>query len=300
MWRSIIKRNYSQLLQRSLIQVGGPDAAPFLQGLMTNDIHHLEDATNKSLYCMFLNVQGRILHDALIYPFNSSFLIETADQGGKDLLVHLNRYRIRRKVTLSLLDPNVWRVYHVSDESFENRSTDGVQIVSRDPRVKELGWRCVTTNTFQEQLVDGAEIDRYTELRYRLGVSEGAGDLKIASSFPLECNCDYLHGVSFHKGCYIGQELTARTHHTGVVRKRMMPIKFESPPIDGVDIDAPILNEKGANVGKVRALTKNGLYGLGLLRVQQALTASELRIGNLKISTERPAWWPIEAPKEIV
>ena len=72
--------------------------------------------------------------------------------------------------------------------------------------------------------VEGVSLQDYTSFRYRMGLSEGLDDHPFAACFPLESNGDYLHAISFFKGCYIGQELTARTYHTGVVRKRLMPV----------------------------------------------------------------------------
>lgn len=96
-----------------------------------------------------------------------------------------------------------------------------------DPRLNELGWRIFVpknnSSLFPPKDIAISTESSYTKLRYALGVAEGARELPSAACFPLESNGDYLHGVSFHKGCYLGQELTARTHHTGVVRKRIMP-----------------------------------------------------------------------------
>merc|ERR1712198_771277 len=91
----------------------------------------------------------------------------------------------------------------------------------------------------------------YKELRFRLGVGECPSELQSGKALPLESNVDYLHGVSFHKGCYIGQELTARTHHTGVIRKRIMPLIL-STPISSESGPFPgnlILNTAGKDAG---------------------------------------------------
>lgn len=98
-----------------------------------------------------------------------------------------------------------------------------------DPRLNELGWRIFVprekSNSFSPKDIAISTESSYTKLRYALGVAEGVKELPSAACFPLESNGDYLHGISFHKGCYLGQELTARTHHTGVVRKRIMPFR---------------------------------------------------------------------------
>jgi folate-binding protein YgfZ len=100
-----------------------------------------------------------------------------------------------------------------------------------DPRLPQLGWRVLMTKGRTEfptkQVIKVVQDESgYQELRYSVGVAEGAEELPHAGCFPLECNGDYVHGISFQKGCYIGQELTARTHHTGVVRKRIMPFRY--------------------------------------------------------------------------
>jgi folate-binding protein YgfZ len=101
-----------------------------------------------------------------------------------------------------------------------------------DPRLPALGHRLVLP-TGQDPLpllpagCRSCHPATFTSLRYRLGVAEGAAEVPTGKALPLEYNLDYLHGVNFHKGCYIGQELTARTHHTGVIRKRILPLTIE-------------------------------------------------------------------------
>lgn len=99
-----------------------------------------------------------------------------------------------------------------------------------------------------------------------------------------------MNGVSFHKGCYIGQELTARTHHTGVVRKRLMPIIFDKPISVNSSEVADVKDEEKKSVGKLRNIS--GIYGLGLMRVEQAMAAKELTINENICRIEKPSWWP--------
>ncbi|CAN7977174.1 unnamed protein product, partial [Ixodes persulcatus] len=129
------------------------------------------------------------------------------------------------------------------------------------------------------------------KLRYQLGVIEGLGELPTANCFPLEYNADYMSGVSFHKGCYIGQELTARTHHTGVVRKRIMPVVLlDRADGGGVVSDTVVKDGNDKAVGKFRV--HRGQVGLALLRVDEALSAAELFVGSVRLSTVKPGWWP--------
>lgn len=290
-----------QLLKdRAVIKVSGPDAGPFLQGLMTNDIRHLEEETNV-MYCLFLNIQGRILYDSLIYNGlePGTYLIECDVGGVTQLAKHLSMYRVRRKVGIGVDETlRTWVLFQPPPKELE-----GNFVLAKDPRVKELGWRLlVNTETDLSRHVENLEpTTSYRELRYRLGVGEGIGDLPPGTSFPLECNGDYLHGISFHKGCYIGQELTARTYHTGVTRKRLMPVKFhQSPPPDSLKPDSTVTNEANARMGKLRGFIPGSQYALGLLRVQEALSSTALlKVDSNPVCTHRPDWWPLEAPKHI-
>ena len=103
-----------------------------------------------------------------------------------------------------------------------------------------------------------------------------------------------MHGVSFHKGCYIGQELTARTHHTGVVRKRLMPLEFDQPLKTQTE---EILDSEGKSAGKVRNIVGN--VGLGLLKIDQVLSSPSLTVDGVTSKTWKPSWWPIEAKKKL-
>lgn len=167
-----------------------------------------------------------------------------------------------------------------------------------DPRVDLLGYRLIRSADQPPPLhlhnheVEQVTLDQYHVHRHCTGVAEGAAEIPPTKCFPLEYNCDYLHGVSFHKGCYIGQELTARTHHTGVIRKRILPIRFDSLPTTTVDYDTPILNQAGRSVGKIRQT--QGRSGLALIRLKEAFAAESLSCNSVPVTVWRPVWWPQE------
>ena len=104
---------------------------------------------------------------------------------------------------------------------------------------------------------------------------------------------DYLHGVSFHKGCYLGQELTARTHHTGVIRKRILPLRLAEDLPESVISNLEehdVLTDKGKKAGKLRRV--EGRLGLGLLRLKETFGAERLTLNGITVEASRPAWWP--------
>jgi folate-binding protein YgfZ len=133
-------------------------------------------------------------------------------------------------------------------------------------------------------------------------VAEGTEELPPGECLPLEINSDLLKGVSFNKGCYIGQELTARTYHTGVVRKRIMPLVFgESGDVPEIGTairfeDATKEDEKKQPVGKLRAVCGNS--GLALFRVSEALSGKNLKMGAHSVNVLKPSWWTEKSSKE--
>lgn len=323
------------LQDRCLLRVSGPDSYDLLQGLITNDISHLQ-AGAPSMYTMFLNSRGRVLYDAIIYRTkeSSALYIECDSTVQANLEKHLTMYRLRKKVDIGIEEnQTVWSVYNASldekrhcdnlmetvkktfpgqviasddvepvnkNESYCLQSPTSLNdiLIFKDPRILDLGLRVLCSSSEDlPKLLSVKKGSMYRQFKYSLGVGEGALDLPKEECLPLESNCDYLHGVSFHKGCYIGQELTARVHHTGVVRKRIMPFVLDRPVNVSNATKQDIINEDGKPVGKLRGV--EGLVGIGLLRVAEVLSAKGLSLCSTNLKTRRPDWWPQEAPKEI-
>lgn len=323
---SVIKADSKIFLEnlsthRSLIRIRGNEVDKFVQGLVTNDINHLSKPNADSgISALFLNKGGRILYDALIYKRSSeeeTLLIECDKCVSENLMKHLRLFRVRKKIEIDCVanEFNVWTVFTEGNEQIKFSASDEENLTMKnvfhlpDPRLKLLGSRLIIPHDIIEanilKLLPNVQLSSsgytYKEHRYRLGVGEGIVELKTEKSFPFEANCDYLHGISFHKGCYLGQELTARTYHTGVIRKRLMPIQLAAEcTISDADanclIDASINNEEGQAVGKLRGIGRR--WALGLLRLELALKSKKLTINDIEGSTSRPTWWPIEAPKQ--
>jgi len=269
--------------------------------MITNDMNHLAQDSS-CIYALFLNKGGRVLFDSIIFktsspePDKESFLIECDSSVALNLAKHLKLYRVRRKIDISVSEEhNIWCLKGKLEKL---KPSEDVSIFS-DPRLKDIGYRIITKKDFNlmDSLsgIEEGSLDDYTSHRYKLGVCEGTVDLIPEKSLPLESNCDFMHGVSFHKGCYIGQELTARTHHTGVIRKRLMPLTFDNQINFKPEEPNDVKNESSTAVGKVRNVI--GRHGLGLLRIEQVLAAKQLSLNENRCHTERPSWWPVEAEK---
>jgi len=321
-WKSV------RLTNRSLISVEGDEAAAFLQGLMTNDINVLETQDNPSIYCAFLNTGGRILFDTIISNgFKpNQFIIEVDSGLAKAAVKHLNMYKVRRKLKIAPMPGlSVFSLFHngleVNQSSHlttrssvigatfcDGGSRDSLLAAeltsisdpnSRcfvDPRLDLLGYRYIgpedqaPIHKFDME-IEEASLEHYTRQRCWIGVAEGSTEIPPSKCFPLEYNLDYLHGVSFHKGCYLGQELTARTHYTGVIRKRILPLFFNSYDPSPV-LDSNVTSEAGRSVGKLRQAT--GPFGLALIRLKEAFAAESLSCEGETLSIWKPVWWPPE------
>ncbi|XP_057337052.1 putative transferase CAF17 homolog, mitochondrial [Microplitis mediator] len=321
------------LSNRNLLKVKGKEVSYFLQGLITNDMKHFDDGVT-NIYALFLNTKGRVLYDTIVYKGfdEETYFIECDSDVIDALQRHLIMFRVRRKIDVeSMVDKmKVWVLFDTnlnltdteikspnkrnvlegeiipcgSLNSKTSKSIDNI-IMYTDPRISKLGYRIlsdknVTKDEIIKNLIPGISIDKnslsYREMRYRLGIAEGTIDLPPGKAFPLEINGDYLHGISFHKGCYIGQELTARTHHTGVVRKRLMPLIFSEPVVDNINYDENIVDDNGKSVGKFRGVVNK--YGLGLMRIIEAKSASSLSILNKSLNICKPFWWPKDSQKD--
>jgi folate-binding protein YgfZ len=195
-------------------------------------------------YSAFLNAQGRVLHDVFVYPDTNStgddFLVEVDAAQAERLVRYIERRKLRARFEVRLLDEEERGVWHAWDDNggeggraleavagMLERGSGGRRIVVRDPRSPTLGFRVVgeAPVTPKELGLELDEVDEstYQVRRYLHGVPEGPAEILFEQALPLESNLDVMGGVDFHKGCYVGQELTIRTKHRGVVRKRILP-----------------------------------------------------------------------------
>ncbi|NWW02376.1 CAF17 transferase, partial [Oreocharis arfaki] len=301
-------------LGRALLGVRGAEAAVFLQGLLTNDVTQLVAAADAppALYAHALNVQGRCLYDVILYRLHGStaeephILLECDSSVLDSLQKHLKLYKIRRKVTITPCpDLSLWAVIpgeQPGDASALPKSADQALLLTPDPRAEVMGWRLIAKKGANlSEIIPGSQIgdvQEYHRHRYKQGIPEGVKDLPPGVALPLESNLAFMNGISFTKGCYIGQELTARTHHMGVIRKRLLPVRFPAPlPSAGIPEGSEILTESGKPAGKFRA--GGGELGIALLRLAHVNEPLCIKLGGdrVKLSATTPEWWPKAAAK---
>jgi folate-binding protein YgfZ len=275
----------------------GEEGKSFLQGFVTGDMEE-ERGVGRAFYSMMLNAQGRVLFDVLIYQLSNEVYYLECDAGARDdVIKHLRKYALRTKVKFSPIeDHSVWALFPGQPQP---PAVSYPYLYSPDPRHSVFGSRAVLPSHVEASsiwpTVEATDIDAYHDHRLLSGIPEGTNDIISGSSLPLECNLDYMNGVSFSKGCYLGQELTARTHHTGVTRKRIMSVTLDQIPPSPIPSGTPITSGSGRSAGKL--LEHRSSLGLALLRLSE--TSKRLTVRDkeqdISLTAHVPDYWPDEA-----
>lgn len=279
------KLKVALLADRGVVRVSGPDAAKLLQGLITADLDQL--ARQTVIFSGLLTPQGKILFDFFVVKSDQGFLLETARDKAADLARRLTFYKLRANVTIA----DVSADYAVAALWGDAEPAMGAPaLVYQDPRLAELGWRGIAPIQFNWMSATGAvpvSEAEYHAHRIRLGVPEGGRDYALGDAFPHEALFDQIGGVSFDKGCYVGQEVVSRMQHRSTARKRVVPIIGTGPLQAGSDVKAG-----EATIGTVGSVADNrGLALLRLDRVGEAMGKGQaITAGTLPITIELPPW----------
>ena len=195
------------LLDRSLLRLGGEDVRGFLQGLVTNDMALL--APERPLWAALLSPQGKALFDFLLWQDGDDVLIDCERDAAGELARRLTLYRLRRKISIA---PDETLGVHWTADRAADRTAD--------PRLEALGRRWLAPPADPAQ---GWRAHRLAQ-----GVTEGRAELGYDKTLWLECNAAELNGVSFTKGCYVGQENTARMNYRSKVNRRLVVVPTET------------------------------------------------------------------------
>jgi hypothetical protein len=230
----------AQLTDRSVLALRGTDVRAFLQDMLTNDVEQLSPAT--PLWAALLSAQGKPLADMLLFDGGDVVWLDVAADAAPGLARKLAMYKLRRDVSVTPTDLKVFAAW------------DGAHDAPADPRLAALGSRWIA-----EAAPVNATLADYDARRLALGVPDSA-DLLLDKMMWLETNAAELHGVSFTKGCYVGQENTARMHHRDKLRKRLLPVTFAGDPGDG------ILRAGDREAGELR--THRDGHGIAYLRLE--------------------------------
>jgi tRNA-modifying protein YgfZ len=257
-------------LERSLIAVTGPDARPFLQNLLTQDLDKLD--TEGVVYAALLSPQGKVSSDMFVWLRQDGFILDVNPERSTDLLRRLGMYKLRADVALKDASDTL-DVAVIIPSPLEG--------ALRDPRLEALGSRVLVPKS-------NAELADIKDLRIALGVPDLARDAQPEEVFAGEALLEELNGVAFDKGCFVGQENVSRMKRRATTRKKFCPVVFEGEPIAH---GTPVL-AGAAEIGSVRT----GIAGraIALLRLDRALDAvaagQQLSAAGREIRLDPPPW----------
>ena len=264
------------LPDRGVLEVAGEDRVAFLQGLVSNDV--AEAAPGRAVWAALLTPQGKWLADFFVFSDGERLLLDCERAQAPMLTARLSRFRLRSRV--SLRDASEEFAVHAGWGGAAMPEGGAVVAAAPDPRLAEAGWRALASAPPPE--VDTAFED-WDLHRLGLGLPDGSRDMAAEQTVLLEAGFDELRGVSWTKGCYMGQELTARTRYRGLLKRRLIPVALDGPlPPRGT----PVLAGE-AEVGEMRS-GRDGL-GMALLRLE-ALEGRALRCGEAALTPRVPAW----------
>jgi folate-binding protein YgfZ len=255
----------ARLEDRALIRVSGPDARPFLQGLLTQDVETL--APGELRFGALLSPPGRLLFDLFLWGESEAVVLDVAADRRDALLQRLAMYRLRAQVTIEPDDRPVL-------VTWGGALPDGFVI---DPRLPGLGGRA-----FGADLAPDATGNDWQAHRLALGIPDPDGDAPSDKTYPIEANFDLLNGIDFRKGCFVGQETTSRMKRRGSIRTRMLPIRFAGPP---PPFGAEVLNGD-LRAGEVLGGQDGG--AMALLRLDRL--DGDLSVDGRAIRFLWPAW----------
>ena len=261
--------DFAYLPDRGVISVTGPDRVTFLNGLISNDAKRA--TPGNAVWAALLTPQGRYLSDFFILAEDDRLFLDLPRETLETVLTRLKRYKLRANVELTNLSGS-FRVY-----TAWNGMPPPIPVTAPDPRLPEAGYRCLTT----DELPTNATDRDYDGYRLALGLPNGPPDLEADKTLLLEAGFDELSGVSWDKGCYMGQELTARTKYRGLIKRRLVPVTLSAP----APVGTPVMSSD-TEVGTLRSSA--GELALATLRLD-ALD-KPLHAGNAQVQPKVPAW----------
>lgn len=301
------EHNAERLEKRAVLAVSGPDSRTFLQNLISNDVGRV--TAQQTVWSALLTPQGKFLHEFFLVKDpgignlapggEESLLLDCDREGHDDLINRLRLYRLRAKVEVTPRDDlavfalpglSALEKLRLNSVPGQTRAEEGA-ILFTDPRLASLGARAIldpatAAQTLSRKGFSLVEDAGFLALRLSLGVPEGRDELLVDKDVLLDAGFDELNGIDWRKGCFIGQEVTARMKYRALVKKRLVPVDLGDTPAQAGDA---ILDSQDHEVGRLRKVARG--KGLALLR----LTALEDGTGSLyandtQVTAKLPAW----------
>jgi tRNA-modifying protein YgfZ len=255
---------------RAVVSMSGDGVVAFLDNLLTCDLGGLTE--KHAAYGALLSPQGKILHDIFVYHGGGQILIDCAAEQRAALVTKLAMYRLRAKFVIEINNDLEIGVHM-------NKPDDGMAYA--DPRHGEMGWRSFSP---VGSYINVPGYRGHEEHRIELGLADSVRDIGVELLFPHEVNLDQFGGVSFTKGCYVGQEVVSRMQHRGTARNRMLPVRTNGEMQRGDKITS-----NGKVIGEIYSTA--GDQALALLRIDRLADATApLKAGAERVDVDVPSW----------
>tara|TARA_B100000579_G_scaffold330509_1_gene280715 strand:- start:159 stop:1037 length:879 start_codon:yes stop_codon:yes gene_type:complete len=259
------------LKDRGIVFINGKDAKEFLQNIVTNDINKVSDTS--SCFASLLTPQGKYLFDFIIVKHKNGYFLDCEKKQTDKLIDRLNVYKLNSSIEILNLS-NEFEVAVINKEKFlglegskdeeGNTTRYNDDLIILDPRSKDLGARIIAnleklTLSIKNLSLKSEDPKIYYSLSHKLGIPQVNTEKLREKIFGLECNFEDLNGIDFKKGCYVGQENTARMKLKNKLRRKLLPLKSN----EKLGIDSDITFNK-INIGKVLI---NEPYPFGLIKL---------------------------------
>jgi len=293
------KNEVITLEDRGFIQVKGVEAKDFLQNIVTNNIEKV--TSNSTVFSSILTPQGKYLFEFFILKLEDTYLIECEKELTEEIIKILNYYKLRSKVDFINLNKK-YKASVISLEKFKEIDNSNLSkgttinyeedIIYVDPRNQELGAKIIskietTQNNIKKLNLNITDKNKYYNKSFKLGIPQINLNRLKDKIFGVENNLDELNGIDFKKGCYVGQENTARIKLRNKLRRRILPVQKISGEISENDI----IKYKDAEIGKIM-ISKP--YSFGLIKVVdpdiKEFVNTDLVCGNSKVKIIKPEW----------
>ncbi|WP_341820644.1 folate-binding protein [Wolbachia endosymbiont (group A) of Myopa testacea] len=250
--------SYIPFLSRGVIVLYGPDTRDFLQGIITNDINKLD--SQKAIYSLLLSPQGKYLYDFFLIEYGRYIFLECENVHLQQIIEKLDLLKTYLRVKIKDISA-LYKVGVLFDTKLAECSSKS-QVIFQDPRHKLLGMRIIHKDEIKEPVGDFIQ---YEKVRIKNLVPDGAKDMVQNSSFPLQYLIDKANGISFNKGCYIGQEVVNRMSRQEIFRRKLYLVEGDNAL---PDIGTKVTNENNEEIGELRSSVDN--IGLALLNTQKS------------------------------
>jgi len=277
---------YALLPQRGLLSVSGDDAKEFLQGIISNDINKV--TATQAIWAAFLTPQGKYLFDFFVAELDGKLVIDCEAERLPEFMKKLKMYKLRSKAELADISED-YEVFAIFGGETEGQTIGG-GLIYADPRLVSAGARAMMPKGTGAEALNGlgiapSDANAYDTHRLALGLPDGSRDMIIDKSILLENGFEELNGVDWDKGCYMGQELTARTKYRGLIKKRLIPVSFDGvAPAPGT----AIRSDDGKEAGEMRSAY--GSKGLALIRLEALEKGSALEAEGTVLTASKPDW----------